>query len=180
MNKPTITSEKPVFTSKLFTVIETRLTFGQKIKKTHHNAIRHQTVSVFPLNEKYDIYLVQQYRYLLGRETIKAMAGFVESNEKPLQAAKRELKEETGIEAKQWELLTKIDMSASVFKAEASLFLAKELEVIQQNQDETEDIAVIKMPLQKAVEKVMTGEIRTSATMIGILLLDKLRKEKKL
>jgi hypothetical protein len=60
------------------------------------------------------------------------------------------------------------------------IFLAKGLEFEVANLEEDEEISVVKMPLTQAVEKVMLGEINHAASMLGILMLDKLRMQKKL
>lgn len=173
-------SSKPVYHAKLFDVEEYKINFKNGREVVHHVVSRKPTVSVFPITEKYEIYLVSQYRYTLKRVTLEAMAGFIENGEKPFEAAKRELKEETGITASQWELMTNIAMAGSVFKAQSHLFLARDLVIGSQQQEEDEEIEVVKMSLDEAVQKVMLGEMNTSATMIGILMLDKMRKEKKL
>jgi len=176
---PKIVSQKTIFKAKLFEVKELKIERAGK-QVVHHTAQRHPTVSVFPLSDDYELYLVSQYRYMLGKRTIEAMAGFVNKGEAPLAAAKRELEEETGLTASHWDELTEIELAASVFKAESTLFLAKGLIQGVQKQDEGEDIVVNKIKLDDVVNKVLRGEINHSATVIGILFLDKLRREGKL
>jgi len=180
MHKPTLVSEKIVFSAEQFDVKETTLIFPPDIQKIHHNAYLRPIVVVFAITKEYEVYFVKQYRYLIQQETIEAVAGVVEKNESALRAAKRELKEETGIDAGQWELLRNIDMSTSFFRIPVSIFLAKDLEVRRSNPDETEDIQIVKIPLVKAVEKIYTCEINSPATIIGILLVDKLKKQKRI
>lgn len=176
---PKIVSQKTVFKAKLFDVKELKIKRAGK-SVIHRTAERHPTVSVLPLTEDYEIYLVGQYRYMLGERTLEAMAGFINRGEAPLSAAKRELQEETGLTAIYWKELVKIQLAASVFKAESTLFLAKDLKQGRQKQDEGEDISVVKMKLSDAVNKVMKKKINHAATVIGILFLDKLRREGKL
>ena len=117
---------------------------------------------------------------MLKKTVLGAVAGYVKKGETAMAAARRELKEEAGIEAEQLEEIDRIQLAGSVFKSPLNLFLAKGLEVGKNNLDETEEISVVKMPLNAAVEKVMSGEISHAASMIGILMLDKLRREKKI
>lgn len=180
MDKPKIISHKNIFRAELFDVKELKLKFPDGKDKIHRIAERSSTVSVFPLTQSNNVYLVRQYRYLLDKTTLEAMAGFIKKGESSLSAAKRELREETGIYAEQWEEIARIEMTASVFKSTAYLFLAKDLAVGKPNPDEGEEIEVVRMPLSDAVKKVMSGEINVSASMVGIMLLDKLRREKKL
>lgn len=180
MSRWKIVSQKTILKAKLFNVeqIDFETKTGQK--KTHYQAQRVPVVSVFPLTDSYEIYLISEYRYMLKKTVIQALAGHVERKESVIVAAKRELKEEAGITAMQLEEIARIEMSGSVFRSKVHLFLAKGLEIGDNKLDEDEEISLIKMPLDEAVQKVMTGEINHSTSMIGILLLDKLRREKKL
>lgn len=180
MSRWKIISQKFVFKAKLFDVKEIELENEAGKKKIHHQAERVPIVSVFPLTNKYEIYLISEYRYMLGKTILEAVAGHVGKKESTIAAARRELKEEAGIEAGQLEEIARIQLSGSVFKSASNLFLAKDLEIGDNNLDEGEEISVVKMPLSEAVEKVIIGEINNASTVIGILMLDKLKKEKKL
>ncbi|MDP2637744.1 MAG: NUDIX hydrolase [Candidatus Levybacteria bacterium] len=180
MSRWKITSQKSVLKEKYFDVrrIDFKTETGKG--KIHHIVERSPIVSVFPLTDSYEIYLISQYRYTLNKIALEAVAGHVEEKETVIDAAKRELKEETGIIADQLEEIARIEMSGSVFKSKAHLFLAKGLEIGDNDLEESEEITLQKMSLSKAVEKVMSGEINHATSMIGILLLDKLRSQKKL
>jgi ADP-ribose pyrophosphatase len=180
MSQWKIISQKNILKTELFDVKEIKLEDDKGKRKIHHEAERTPIVSVFPLTNKYEIYLISQYRSILKKTVLEAVAGYIEKKETTIAAARRELKEETGIEAQQLEEIARIQMSGSVFKSAVNLFLAKDLEIGDNNLDDTEEISVVKMPLSTAVEKVMLGEINHAASVIGILMLDKLRKEKKL
>lgn len=176
-----ILSEKQTFKAKnAFEVKKVELEFLNGQKVTHYIAERVSTVSVFPLTDKYELFLISQYRYLLKKTIIEAVAGRVDAGENVLAAAKRELKEEAGIVASQWEELSRVELAASFFRARTRLFLAKDLQVEKQELEDGEEIEVIKLSLDEAVKKVMSGEIETASTIIGILMLDRLRREKKL
>lgn len=180
MNELKIISQKSVFQAELFDVREIKLINSNGKARTHHIAKRDSTISVFPLTNNNEIYLVSQYRYILGRESLESVAGFIDKKETSLSAAKRELKEETGITATQWEEIAKIEIAASVFKGAAHLFLAKGLEIGFPSSVEGEDIKLVKISLKQALAKVMSGEINVSATIVGILMLDELRRKKKI
>lgn len=179
MNKPK-TTEKTIFSSDLFHINKMHIMYSSTDSVDHDIVIRKPTISVFPLTDTYELYLVSQYRPLLKKVTLEAVAGYIDEKESPLQAAKRELAEETGLRATQWEMLATVDLSASVVKAESHLFLAKGLEPGKAYPEQHEDIELLKMPLTQAAQKILTGEITLSSSIIGILLLEKLRKEKKL
>jgi 8-oxo-dGTP pyrophosphatase MutT (NUDIX family) len=180
MSQWKIISKKAILKTELFDVREIKLEDDKGKRKIHHEAERVPIVSIFPLTDKYEIYLISQYRSMLNKTVLEAVAGHIEKKETTIAAARRELKEEAGIEAQQLEEIARIQMSGSVFKSTANLFLAKGLEIGDNNLDDTEEISVVKIPLATAVEKVMLGEITHATSMIGILMLDKLRSQKKL
>ena len=176
-----VLTSKPVFNAKLFQVNEEEILYPTGRKVIHHNVVRKPTVSIFPITENYELYLVSEYRYMLSKTILSAAAGFMDRDaEKPLETAKREAKEELGIIAHQWEQLANVTLGSSVLKTESYLFLARDIEFGEQELEEDEQIEVVSIPLEEAVAKVMLGEINNSATMIGILMLDKLKKEKKI
>lgn len=180
MSQWKILSQKTVLKTELFTVKSSKLKFDSGKIKEYFNVYRDDTAVIFAITPKKEIYLIQEKRYLLGKEIISAPAGFISKGEDRLLAAKRELSEETGLKANQWEVIAVIEAAASVIKARAHLFLAKDLEIGEQNLEELENIELLKMPLDSAVKKVMSGEISHSATVIGILMLDRYRRENKL
>ncbi|OGH16391.1 MAG: hypothetical protein A3C22_01210 [Candidatus Levybacteria bacterium RIFCSPHIGHO2_02_FULL_37_10] len=180
MSQWRIVSQKSVFRSQLFNVRELVFRNKRGTKKIHHIAQRDTVVTIFPLTDKYEVYLISQYRYMLEKTALEAVSGYVERKETTIAAAKRELKEEVGIIAHQLEEIARIEMAGSVFKSRGHIFLAKGLEMGENNLDGDEEISLVKMPLDEAVKKVMTGEINHSASVIGILMLDKLRRDKKL
>jgi len=171
---------KTLVEEKFFTIkdIEVGEKDGEKI---YHKIVEaNPTSSIFPLTTKYEIYLIEQYRYFYGKKVLGAISGNIDKGETALAAAQRELEEETGLVATQWELLSQVELSRSVVKRQAYLYLARDLVIGEAHPEEGEDITLVKMPLGEAVEKVFSGEINHAASIIGILMLDKLRKEKRL
>lgn len=180
MSQWRVISQKTILKAELFDVKEIVLEDDKGKKKIHHEAERTPVIAVFPLTDSYEIFLISQYRQMLKKTVLEAVSGYMKKQETTIAAAKRELKEETGISAHQLEELARIELAGSVFRSKVNLFLAKGLEIGDNNFDEDEQISVVKMPLAMAVEKVMIGEITHAASMAGILMLDKLRTQKKL
>ena len=87
----------------------------------------------------------------------------------PLESAMRELREEVGLGAHHWELLLKLDLSNSVSDEEALVFLAKDLFPVEMAPEETEELAVKRVPFQEALGMVMRGEITDAISVAGII-----------
>src|SRR3989344_1288950 len=166
-----IVSKKTLLRSELFKVNRVNLILNDGKKRIHDVVERVPTVCVFPLENNGDIYLIYQYRYSFGKRIIEAVSGHVESGEKPLETAKRELMEEAGIFAKFWKKLAILELSSSVIMSKSHLFLVKDLSFGRARPVSGEEIELIKMPLEEAVRKVINGEIFHASTANGIMLL---------
>jgi len=125
-------------------------------------------VSILPIDDDGNIYITRQFRYALGREDLEAIAGGIEG-EGRLQAAKREAREELGIEAGEWKYLGKIESDTSITNSLCHLYLARKLTFKKPKRESTEDIETVKMKLDEAVEKVMKGEITHGQTCVLVL-----------
>lgn len=126
-------------------------------------------VAVLPVDEQGNVYLVKQFRYALGRESVEVVCGAIDGNEAPLEAAKREVKEELGIEASEWLDLGMFDMDTSIVNCPVFLFGARNLKFSSTEREGTETMKTLKMSLEEAVEKVMDSEITHSPSCILIL-----------
>lgn len=92
-------------------------------------------------------------------------------NEEPLAAAKRELKEETGLVAAKWTNAMRLHLSNSITDEEAFVFIAEDLTEGEPDFDETENLEIRKLPLSEAVEMVDRGEITDALTVVALLRL---------
>ena len=180
MNKWKIKSQNTVFSQRLFKVKKQKILLPNG-KEREYSIVERQPISViFPLSDKLELYLISQFRYLFDKKILEAAAGHIDDGETPLEAAKRELKEETGIIASNWNEILELETSASVIRSSVHIFLAKGIMVGKSNPEEGEEIELVKMSIENAIKKIMDGEIKTAATIIGVFLLDKLNKEGRL
>ncbi len=171
-------SFKNILKAKLFDVEEVTFVKQNGEKYVHHIARRMPTVTVIPLTPENEIIFISQYRYLFKKNNLELVAGFIDKNETPLKAAKRELKEETGITASQWEQLLVADMNASVMVSQNTIFLAKGLETGEPKPDKDEIITTCRLKIDDALQKVFTGQITTTESIIGVLLVETLLKNR--
>ena len=89
----------------------------------------------------------------------------------PLVSAKRELKEETGLIATDWQQLMKLHTSNSVTDELGLVYVAKDLTQGETEFEETEELLIQKLPLDEAIERVLSGEITDAVSVCGLLKL---------
>ncbi len=117
------------------------------------------------VNEK--VLLVEQYRTAVGRKTLEIPAGTLEKNESPEDCAKRELIEETGFSASQWDKVTAYYPSPGYSSEIIHVFKASQLETVSNIEAE---LPIHYLELKDLQAKIRTGDIRDSKTIIGVLL----------
>lgn len=124
---------------------------------------------VVAIDEKGNAYLARQFRYGIGRDSIEASCGCVEEGEKPEEAARRELREELGIEAGKLFDLGCVDPLTSMLDAPSYLYLATDLTFKETKQEGSEDIRIVKTPFDEAVRQALEGEITDTTSCILIM-----------
>jgi len=128
-------------------------------------------VSAIPIDEDGNIWLVEQYRYPLGKYTWEICSGGAEKSENLLAAAQRELLEETGIRAEEWSTLAELDVSNSVTDAIGKIFIAQELSFAKARNEDLEDIAVTKVAFDEALGMLEHNQISDVTSIVGLLKL---------
>lgn len=124
---------------------------------------------VVPVDGEGNTWLVGQYRYPLKTYSWEIPEGGA-GGQDPLKAAQRELLEETGLEAEQWTHLLTSHLSNSVTSEVAEIFLAQGIrKVAEPTPEASEELALQKLPLRKAVEMVHAGEITDAVSIMGLL-----------
>lgn len=139
-------------------------------------SFKNKALGIVPVDENGYTWLVGQYRYPLEEYSweIPMGGGKIVENGKDLdsqllEAAQRELLEETGLIAQKWTRIARIHTSNSVTDEEGFVFLAQELSQTDSSPEETEALAVQKIHLSEAFEMVMRDEITDAISMIGIM-----------
>ena len=126
-------------------------------------------IGIVPITETLETFLVGQYRYTLDTYSWEIPEGGAEPGESHLTAAKRELKEETGLDSETWTELGTLYTSNSITNEIGYLFLAENLKEGISNPEHTEDLAVKKVPLMEAYQMVLEYEIKDCLAIIGIM-----------
>lgn len=125
--------------------------------------------AVLPVDAEGNIYLVRQFRAPIEQVLLEIPAGKLDhAGEDRLLAAKRELREETGLEADRWLHLCDTFTTPGFSNERISLYLARDLHAGEQHPDEDEFLNVIKLPFDEAFEMLMRGEIQDAKTQITL------------
>ena len=132
--------------------------------------IKHQgAVCVVPVTDNMEVVAVKQYRYPIGRVTIEIPAGKLDKGEDILDAAKRELSEETGVECADIEYMGGLYPSVAYTDEIIHMYVAKNLVYGEAHTDDDEFLNVVKIPLGEFVDMIMDGKIQDSKTMAAVL-----------
>lgn len=126
-------------------------------------------VGIVPLDENLNTWLVGQYRYALGQYSWEIPEGGGQHGTPTLEAAQRELLEETGITAQRWTKILDLHTSNSVTDETGVVYVAQELSFGEAMPEETEQLQLRKLPFSKAFEMVMNGEITDSLSMVALM-----------
>ncbi len=161
---------KTIFDNPWFTVYEDHVINPGGGENQYGNVhFKNRAVAILPLAENGDTWLVGQDRYTLGSYSWELPMGGAPLEELPLAAAKRELQEETGLSAEQWQEYMTLHTSNSITDEVAIVFVARQLTPGETAFEETENISIRRLPLAAAIAEAMTGEI-TDAISVAALL----------
>ena len=137
--------------------------------------------AVIPVDEQGRVAMVRQYRTPLERETLEIPAGKLDfPGEDPLECAKRELREETGLKAEEWRKLVALRTTPGFCNETIHMYMARGLSQGERDLDDDEFLTPDRIPLAKAYEMVMSGEIKDGKTIAGVLKLKALVDEGRL
>ena len=133
-------------------------------------------ICVVPLTENNEILMVEQFRYPYSEVVLEIPAGKRDGNEEPLEGGKRELKEETGATAESYTFLGELYPTPGYCGEIIYMYLARGLSYGETDPDEDEFLNVKRIPLETAVEMIMSGEIKDAKTQAAILKTERLLK----
>ncbi len=153
--------------------VETVDISGQRVKRDI--VIHPGAVAILVLNERDEVLLIRQYRQALGMFLFETPAGLLDiPGEKPLAAAQRELAEEAGVTAGRWDTLVDFYNSPGGSSEAIRVYLARDITAlaggrIVTGEAEELDLPSVWVPLAKAVDLVLGGELGNPTSGMGIL-----------
>ncbi len=167
-NPWTILSSKEIYNNPWIRLVEHQVlnpSGGEGIYGVIH--FHHLAIGVVPYEDGH-IWMVGQYRFPLEAYSWELPEGGGPLGMDALESAKRELREETGLEAAKYEVLFEMDLSNSVSNEQAIVYLATGLTPGEADPEDTEDLVVCKISLEEAFAMVERREIRDSLTVTAV------------
>jgi len=173
----TISSE-PIFKGKVLNLYLDEI-LSPDGRKSSREVVEHSGgVAILALTDDGEVYFVSQYRHPVGENVLEIPAGKLEPGENPFDCAIRELAEEVGVKPGNMEQITVFYTSPGYTSEKLYIFLATKLEKVARQKQEDEDLEVILIPLQEAVDMAKKSTISDGKTMIALLLVAGIIKDR--
>ena len=173
--KEKFVSRKEIFDGTVLKVVCDTVELPNGNLATRELCLHGGAVAILAVLDDGRILMERQYRYAHGRTFFEIPAGKLDSpDEDPLEAAKRELREETGAIAEKMTYLGRIDPTPALINEKIHLYLAEGLSFGERELDDDEFLTVEAHPLADLVDMVMSGEIKDSKTQIAVLKYDRI------
>jgi ADP-ribose pyrophosphatase len=125
--------------------------------------------STLAIEDNSDVWLVREWKYALGRPTIEVVSGGLEPGEDPVDGARRELREEAGLLAREMIPMGHVDPFTTMLRCPNYLFIARGLTPVPYEREEAEIMELLRVPLSDAVRMAMEGEITHGSSCVLIL-----------
>jgi ADP-ribose pyrophosphatase len=168
-NTPEFIDSKKIFEGRIFDVSVDTVREGEQ---TYIREIVHHPGSavILPVFDDDTIALVKQYRHPAVKYLLELPAGTLNDRERPEIGAARELEEELGLVAGRLEKLCEFFISPGFLSEKMWLYLATDLKETQQRLEDDEQIEIVRLPIDRALQMITDNEIEDAKTIIGLLL----------
>jgi ADP-ribose pyrophosphatase len=164
-----LTESREVYRGRLMRIREDHVVLPRGTHAVFNVAEIKSGSTVLALDDELRVNLIREYKWAVNRLSLEAISGGMDEGETPLDCARRELREEGGLEAVQWTELGMVDPFTSHVVSPNYMFLARGLSKVATQHEEGEVIHNLQMPLERAVEMAISGEITHAASVVAIL-----------
>jgi ADP-ribose pyrophosphatase len=165
-----INSRTIIHRGRVFSLVKENVTLDNDVT-TDMEFIEHPgATAIIPMFNDSHILLLKQYRHALRQYIWEIPAGTLDPEEGVIDCAKRELIEETGYSAEQWQKLGEITPVPGYSDERIHIYLATDLQPAEQDLDKDEIIRVHKVKFSEALEMVKNGEIQDAKSITGLLM----------
>jgi 8-oxo-dGTP pyrophosphatase MutT (NUDIX family) len=166
----TINSRTTLHRGRVFKLIRENVTLDNGVTTDMEFVTHPGATAIIPMLNESRVLLLKQYRHSLRKYIWEIPAGTLDPQESVINCAKRELIEETGFSADQWQKLAEITPVPGYSDERIHIYLATELQPAEQNLDKDEIINVHELEYSEAIEMIKTGQIQDAKSIAGLYL----------
>lgn len=165
----TIKTSKPIYENPWIRLVEHQV-LNPKGKPGIYGEVhfRNLAIGIIPIDEEGYTWLVGQWRFPLKAYSWEIPEGGGALDVPPLVSAQRELLEETGLVAREWRLLQELHLSNSVSDERALIYVATGLTQHAPEPEDTEQLRLVRLPIQEAIDRMLAGQITDSMSVAGL------------
>jgi ADP-ribose pyrophosphatase len=167
-------SSETVFKGRLLHVVRDEVELPNGKRTTREGILHPGAVVVIPFLDETTLIMERQYRYMPDQIFLELPAGKLDPQEDHFLCAQRELLEETGYKADNWEFLTTLHPAIGFADEEMALYAATDLTLMSTNRDPDEFLEIVEIKLSDALSMIKKGEISDAKTMVGLFWAEKL------
>lgn len=175
MQRETVLASRRIYDGRVVSLRLDDVRTSRSLQTMREIVEHHGAVALVAVDDEDRVLFVKQYRHAVGRVTTEIPAGTLEPGEDPLTSAARELAEETGYSAAQFERIGGIYPSPGFCTEHIHLYLARRLTRGVAHPEDDEHIVVESVPWAEAIRRVTAGEIDDAKSVCALLLADAAR-----
>ena len=162
-------SSKRIYEGKILNLRVDEVEVSRNGRHAHREVVEHRSaVAILARDADGRLLLVKQIRYPLNAETVEVPAGLIENGEPPLEAAQRELREETGYSASRWTVMPVIWSSPGFSNEKLHVFFAEGLEYAPLAPDDDEDISLLRLDEREIRALLDSKEPQDAKTLMAL------------
>jgi len=159
-----------VFSGRIVKLRVDRVRLPNGRESTREVVVHRGAVAAVPLIDSHRVIMVRQFRQAAGETLLEIPAGTLDSGEDPVDCVVRELEEEIGYHANRVTLMFRSYLAPGYSSEMLHTFLAEDLVPKPTHSDEDEFIEIVELPLEEAIDKIRSGDIKDAKSICGILM----------